>query len=93
MNKLLCILSDAMAKPLSFIIAILVTALAITVGALLNFSDVYMLVLTLALSVLAILMLFPLQYTATRDTASLHAKIDELIRALPGATPPDIPPE
>lgn len=93
MNQLLCYLSELMAKPSTFVGAIAVTALSLALGVVLHFSDVYMLVITFALSVLAILMLFPLQYTATRDTAEIKAKIDELIRALPGAEQPDIPTE
>src|ERR1700675_4409099 len=49
-------------------------------GPLFGFSDTWQLVINTATTIITFLMVFVIQNTQNRDTASLHIKIDELIR-------------
>lgn len=80
-DRIACALSHPWAMP----IAAALLALSIAAGALLKFSDTYMLILTLVLSVLAIILLFPIQYSTNRGEKAIQAKLDEILRAIPQA--------
>jgi low affinity Fe/Cu permease len=47
---------------------------------LFGYSDTWQLVINTATTIITFLMVFVIQNTQNRDTASLHIKIDELIR-------------
>jgi low affinity Fe/Cu permease len=49
-------------------------------GPLFGFSDTWQLAINTATTIITFLMVFVIQNTQNRDTASLHIKIDELIR-------------
>ena len=58
-------------------------AVAFFVGcspSLFGFSDTWQLVINTTTTIITFLMVFVIQNTQNRDTASLHIKIDELIR-------------
>lgn len=57
-------------------------------GPLFHFSDTWQLVVNTGTTVFTYLMLFLLQSSQNRDGDRLERKIDELIRALPGAKEP-----
>lgn len=74
-----------LATPVGF----LATALSIVagggVGALTRYSDAWLLAFNLFLSVAALLIGGLILVAGARDTAAVQRKLDELIRALPGA--------
>ncbi len=49
-------------------------------GPLFGYSDTWQLVINTATTIITFLMVFVIQNTQNRDTASMHIKIDELIR-------------
>jgi low affinity Fe/Cu permease len=57
----------------------IVIAWALT-GPIFGFSDTWQLVINTATTIITFLMVFVIQNTQNRDTASMHIKIDELIR-------------
>ncbi len=66
------------------------TALGIIViwavtGPLFKFSDTWQLVINTGTTVVTFLMVFLIQNTQNRDSAAMHLKIDELLRAMQGA--------
>ena len=50
-------------------------------GPLFHYSDTWQLVVNTATTIITFLMVFLIQNTQNRDTAALHIKLDELIRA------------
>jgi len=50
------------------------------IGPLFGFSDTWQLVINTTTTIITFLMVFVIQNTQNRDTASMHIKIDELIR-------------
>ncbi len=62
-----------------FILACLLTAFSLIVGAFLNFSDVWQLVVNLSVSIITLLIVFIIQNSQNRDTKGIHLKLDELI--------------
>lgn len=80
-------------KPWVFMLNVGIIAVWAVAGPPFHFSDTWQLVVNTGTTVFTYLMLFVLQASSNRDTAALQAKLDEIIRALPGADQPDIPPE
>lgn len=78
-------LAKVLGHPAAFVVASVLLAASVAIAILLRFNEAYMLGLTLVLSILAILLLFPIQYGQNRDGAALQAKLDEIIKALPKA--------
>jgi low affinity Fe/Cu permease len=70
----------ASGHPLTFGLAVLVILFWALTGPLFHFSDTWQLVINTATTIITFLMVFVIQNTQNRDTASLHIKIDELIR-------------
>jgi low affinity Fe/Cu permease len=54
-------------------------------GPLLHFSELWQLSVNTATTIITFLMVFVIQHTQNADTRALHAKLDELIRAIPAA--------
>src|SRR6478735_9107051 len=54
-------------------------------GPLLKFSDTWQLVINTSTTIITFLMVFLIQNTQNRDTAALHLKLNEIIRAKKGA--------
>lgn len=61
---------------------ILVWALS---GPIFHYSDTWQLVINTSTTIITFLMVFLIQNTQNRDSAALHLKIDELLRAVKGA--------
>ena len=67
-------------RPITFILAVTAIVIWAITGPLFGFSDTWQLVINTATTIITFLMVFVIQNTQNRDTASLHIKIDELIR-------------
>ena len=73
--------SHATGRPIAFLLAFSsIVVWAMSPGRLFGFSDTWQLVINTATTIITFLMVFVIQNTQNRDTASLHIKIDELIR-------------
>lgn len=67
-------------RPITFILAVTAIVVWAITGPLFGYSDTWQLVINTATTIITFLMVFVIQNTQNRDTASLHIKIDELLR-------------
>jgi low affinity Fe/Cu permease len=78
-------MSDKVAKatgsPFTFVASCLCILIWAAVGPLFGFSDTWQLVINTGTTIITFLMVFLIQNTQNRDSAALHAKMDELIRS------------
>ena len=63
---------------------LVISVWAIT-GPIFGFSDTWQLVINTGTTVVTFLMVFLIQNTQNRDARAIHLKLDELLRAVPGA--------
>ena len=63
----------------------LVIAVWAITGPIFGFSDTWQLVINTGTTVVTFLMVFLIQNTQNRDARAIHLKLDELLRAVPGA--------
>ena len=73
------IVSHVTGRPISFMLAVAAILIWGLMGPLFGFSDTWQLVINTATTIITFLMVFVIQNTQNRDTASLHIKLDELI--------------
>ena len=73
-------------RPAAFLAAAIVIAVWAITGPLFKFSDTWQLVINTGTTIVTFLMVFLIQNTQYRDSQALHVKLDELIRALKGAS-------
>ena len=72
--------SHVTGRPVTFMLAVAIIVVWAMLGPFFGFSDTWQLVINTATTVITFLMVFVIQNTQNRDTASMHIKIDELIR-------------
>jgi len=72
-------------RPLTFGLAVLVVLGWLVTGPLFNFSDTWQLVINTGTTIVTFLMVFLIQNTQNRDSEAIQLKLDELLRAIPGA--------
>ena len=77
--------AHAMGHPLAFGLALLIVMGWALIGPVFSFSDTWQLVINTSTTIVTFLMVFLIQNTQNRDSAALQLKLDELIRAIPGA--------
>lgn len=77
--------SNAVGTPFGFLGALSVILLWIASGPIFGFSDTWQLVINTGTTIVTFLMVFLIQNTQNRDATALHLKLDELLRAVPGA--------
>lgn len=72
-------------QPAVFIVALLIVLIWGVTGPLFHFSETWQLVINTGTTIVTFLMVFLIQNSQNRDTASMQAKLDELLRATPEA--------
>ena len=76
-----------MGQPIAFIIATGCCLIWAVTGPVFHYSDTWQLVINTGTTVLTFLAVFLIQNSQNRDGAAIQAKLDELMRAVPGARP------
>jgi low affinity Fe/Cu permease len=77
--------SRACGRPLTFLLATLSVIIWAAFGPVFHYSDTWQLVANTATTIITFLVVFLIQNSQNRDTAAIHLKLDELIRAIPAA--------
>jgi low affinity Fe/Cu permease len=75
----------ATGHPAAFALAGGVIIVWLISGPIFEFSDTWQLVINTGTTIVTFLMVFLIQNTQNRDGAALQLKLDEIIRAMPGA--------
>lgn len=78
-------IAAATGQPLAFILAFSVVLVWAVSGPMFAFSETWQLVINTGTTIVTFLMVFLIQNSQNRDTASIQAKLDELLYALDGA--------
>ncbi|HVJ66880.1 MAG TPA: low affinity iron permease family protein [Caulifigura sp.] len=71
--------------PAAFCLAVLVVVVWALTGPIFNYSEAWQLVINTGTTIITFLMVFLIQSAQNRDSAAVHLKLDELIRAFEGA--------
>jgi low affinity Fe/Cu permease len=74
-------LPELIGAPATFLAAAVVVVLWLLLGAVVRWSNAWLLWPSAVASVFTFLLVFSLQYTQNRDTRSLQLKLDEILRA------------
>jgi low affinity Fe/Cu permease len=77
--------AHATGHPAAFVLAAATTVVWLVSGPLFGFSDTWQLVINTGTTIVTFLMVFLIQNTQNRDSAAVHLKLDELVRAVQGA--------
>lgn len=77
--------AEAAGSPAAFVLACSVVLAWGISGPFFGWSDTWQLVINTGTTVVTFLMVFTIQATQNRQEAAMHAKIDELIHAIPAA--------
>ena len=78
-------IADFTGRPWAFLAAILVILLWAVTGPIFGFSSDWQLIVNTGTTVITFLMVFLIQNAQNRDAKAIHLKLDELLRAVPGA--------
>ena len=75
--------SEWMGTPIVFVIAVLGCLLWAVSGPIFDFSNTWQLVINTATTVITFLMIFLVQSSQNKDTKTIHAKLDQILKDLP----------
>lgn len=75
----------AVGHPFATILALVSIVVWIATGPLFNYSDSWQMVINTGTTIITFLMVFLIQNCQSRDTAAIHIKLDELLRAISSA--------
>ena len=78
-------LASGLGSSWAFLIAVVIVLSWALTGPIFNFSSDWSLAINTITTVITFLMVFVIQNTQNRDAKAMHLKLDELIRAVPGA--------
>lgn len=78
--------SQASGRPMTFVFAIGIILVWLITGPLFKFSDTWQLIINTGTTIITFLMVFLIQNTQNRDQEALQIKMDELLRAVKGAS-------
>jgi len=84
-RKIATAVSNMIGAPLASILALLLVLVWLIIGPIIDYSDTWQLVINTVPNIVALLMIFILQYTQNRDSRAIHIKLDELLKSLHGA--------
>ena len=78
-------IAAAAGQPAAFVLALLIVLFWGMTGPIFHYSETWQLVINTGTTIVTFLMVFLIQNSQNRDTASMQAKLDELLYALDGA--------
>ncbi|HTI31936.1 MAG TPA: low affinity iron permease family protein [Sphingomonas sp.] len=78
-------IASASGQPATFVLALSTIIIWGITGPLFHYSNAWQLVINTGTTIVTFLMVFLIQNSQNRDTASMQAKLDELLYALQGA--------
>ncbi|MDB5702242.1 MAG: hypothetical protein JWL66_2441 [Sphingomonadales bacterium] len=78
-------IAAASGQPGAFVIALVIVIVWGITGPIFHYSETWQLVINTGTTIVTFLMVFLIQNSQNRDTASMQAKLDELLYALDGA--------
>lgn len=70
-----------MGSPVTFLLAVFLVCLWAATGPWFHYNEAWQLVINTSTTIITFLMVFLIQNTQNRDTAMMHLKVDELLRA------------
>jgi low affinity Fe/Cu permease len=85
-NRLAKWTAQSAGHPTVFGVAVALILVWAVTGPLFNFSDTWQLVINTTTTIVTFLMVFLIQNTQNRDGAAVQLKLDELVRAIKGAS-------
>jgi low affinity Fe/Cu permease len=74
--------AEGVGSPIAFVLCVVFVLTWALTGPVFGFSDTWQLVINTSTTIITFLMVFLIQNTQNRDNGALHAKLDELIRAM-----------
>lgn len=74
--------AEGAGSPFAFMLCVVFVVIWALTGPMFGFSDTWQLVINTSTTIITFLMVFLIQNTQNRDNGALHAKLDELIRAM-----------
>lgn len=85
-SRVIDLTTEALGHPLAVSLAAALVVLWLAFGPLFGFSNTYQLVINTATTIITFVMVFAIQHTTNRETRAINLKLDELLKAVHGAS-------